>query len=161
MICRKRPGSARSAIKMCRDVCSVAGATRHEADSPHNRGFFAQQVAEGRETTERSRSSTISSAARCARRAARRAKRAWTPARSCWPPAGSSPRACLPETVRAVKQAVTVGHLLGQRLPRGGKAPFEVPVARRFDPALLFRAASPRGGTATHTSALAVLESSA
>jgi Fe-S oxidoreductase len=33
--------------KMCRDVCSVAGATRHEADSPHNRGFFAQQVLEG------------------------------------------------------------------------------------------------------------------
>jgi Fe-S oxidoreductase len=33
--------------KMCRDVCSVAGATRHEADSPHNRGFFAQGIAEG------------------------------------------------------------------------------------------------------------------
>jgi Fe-S oxidoreductase len=35
--------------KMCRDVCSVAGATRHEADSPHNRGFFARQITEGKE----------------------------------------------------------------------------------------------------------------
>jgi Fe-S oxidoreductase len=35
--------------KMCRDVCSVAGATRHEADSPHNRGFFAQQIVEDKE----------------------------------------------------------------------------------------------------------------
>ena len=36
--------------KMCRDVCSVAGATRHEADSPHNRGFFAELVLEGKES---------------------------------------------------------------------------------------------------------------
>jgi len=33
--------------KMCRDVCSVAAATRHEADSPHNRGFFAYQIMQG------------------------------------------------------------------------------------------------------------------
>ena len=31
-------------FKMCRDVCSVAAATRHEADSPHNRGFFAYRI---------------------------------------------------------------------------------------------------------------------
>lgn len=35
--------------KMCRDVCSVAGATRHEADSPHNRAFFAELIMEGKE----------------------------------------------------------------------------------------------------------------
>ena len=36
-------------FKMCRDVCPVAGATRREADSPHNRAFFAYQVMQGRE----------------------------------------------------------------------------------------------------------------
>lgn len=35
-------------FKMCRDVCSVAAATRHEADSPHNRGFFAYQIMQGK-----------------------------------------------------------------------------------------------------------------
>jgi Fe-S oxidoreductase len=35
-------------FKMCRDVCPVAGATRHEADSPHNRAFFAYDVMEER-----------------------------------------------------------------------------------------------------------------
>lgn len=44
-------------FKMCRDVCSVAAATRHEADSPHNRGFFAYRIMQGkadlnRETVE-------------------------------------------------------------------------------------------------------------
>ncbi len=34
--------------KMCRDVCSVAGATRHEADSPHNRAFIAYEVMHGK-----------------------------------------------------------------------------------------------------------------
>jgi Fe-S oxidoreductase len=34
--------------KMCRDMCSVAGATRHEADSPHNRAFFAHDVMNGK-----------------------------------------------------------------------------------------------------------------
>ncbi|MEA3224027.1 MAG: (Fe-S)-binding protein [Thermodesulfobacteriota bacterium] len=32
--------------KMCRDVCPIAGATRHEADSPTSRAFFAEQVME-------------------------------------------------------------------------------------------------------------------
>ena len=36
-------------FKMCRDACPVAGATRREADSPHNRAFFAYQVMQGRE----------------------------------------------------------------------------------------------------------------
>jgi Fe-S oxidoreductase len=36
-------------FKMCRDVCSVAGATRREADSPHNRAFFAELILEGKE----------------------------------------------------------------------------------------------------------------
>ena len=36
-------------FKMCRDVCPVAGATRREADSPHNRAFFAYQVMQGKE----------------------------------------------------------------------------------------------------------------
>jgi Fe-S oxidoreductase len=34
--------------KMCRDMCSVAGATRHEADSPHNRAFIAYEVMHGK-----------------------------------------------------------------------------------------------------------------
>ena len=34
--------------KMCRDVCSVAAPTRHEADSPHNRGFYAYQIMQGK-----------------------------------------------------------------------------------------------------------------
>ncbi len=36
-------------FKMCRDVCSVAAATRHEADSPHNRGFFAYRIMQGKD----------------------------------------------------------------------------------------------------------------
>ena len=36
-------------FKMCRDVCPVAGATRREADSPHNRAYFAYQIMQGRE----------------------------------------------------------------------------------------------------------------
>ena len=35
-------------FKMCRDACSVAAATRHEADSPHNRGFFAYRIMQGK-----------------------------------------------------------------------------------------------------------------
>lgn len=34
--------------KMCRDMCSVASATRHEADSPNNRAFFAHDIMTGR-----------------------------------------------------------------------------------------------------------------
>lgn len=39
--------------KMCRDLCSVAGATRHEADTPSHRAFFARRVLEGKETLTR------------------------------------------------------------------------------------------------------------
>jgi len=35
-------------FNMCRDVCSVAGATRREADAPRNRAFFAEQIMEGK-----------------------------------------------------------------------------------------------------------------
>lgn len=31
-------------FKMCRDYCSVAGATRKESDSPNNRAFFAEGI---------------------------------------------------------------------------------------------------------------------
>lgn len=34
--------------KMCRDMCSVAGATRHEADAPNNRAYFAHDVMNGK-----------------------------------------------------------------------------------------------------------------
>jgi Fe-S oxidoreductase len=36
--------------KMCRDFCSVAGATRHEADSPNHRAFFVEEIMHGKDT---------------------------------------------------------------------------------------------------------------
>jgi Fe-S oxidoreductase len=115
--------------KMCRDVCSVAGATRHEADSPHNRGFFAQGIAEGK---ERLNEEIVDYFFRCSMcKACREACETGMDTSEIMLAARRDlDEGLLPETVRAAQQAVISGtywgkdsaevaKLLSNRTPRG------------------------------------------
>jgi Fe-S oxidoreductase len=100
-------------FKMCRDFCSVAGATRHEADSPHNRGFFAQQVAEERETLT---GEIVDYFFRCSMcKTCREACETGMDTSEIMLAARRDlPDDLLPETVRAAKRAVTSGTYWGK-----------------------------------------------
>jgi Fe-S oxidoreductase len=121
-------------FKMCRDVCSVAGATRHEADSPHNRGFFARQIAEGRETMN---DEIVDYFFRCSMcKTCREACETGMDTSEIMLVARVGlPDGLLPEKVRAAKQAVISGTYWGKDSPKvkkllsdhpspGGSAPF-------------------------------------
>lgn len=143
--------------KMCRDVCSVAAATRHEADSPHNRGFFAQTIAEG---SQRLTEEIVDYFFRCSMcKTCREACETGMDTSEIMLAARRDlDDGLLPETVRAAKQAVVSGTYWGQDSPEvkkllsGRTAP--------TDPALLFyfgrRLRSTNGGYLK--SALAVMD---
>jgi Fe-S oxidoreductase len=102
--------------KMCRDVCSVAGATRHEADSPHNRGFFAQQVIEGKEELSAEIADYFFRCSMC--KACREACETGMDTSEVMLAARKDlAEGLLPEKVRAVKQAVILGTYWGGDSP--------------------------------------------
>jgi len=102
--------------KMCRDVCSVAGASRHEADSPHNRGFFAYTIAEGK---ERLTGEVVDYFYRCSMcKACREACETGMDAGEIMLAARRDlDEGLLPEAVRAAKQAVVSGTYWGADSP--------------------------------------------
>ncbi len=113
--------------KMCRDVCSVAAATRHEADSPHNRGFFAQQIIEGKEepTAEIARYFFRCSMCKACREAC---ETGMDTSEVMLAARRELSEDLLPEEVRAVKQAVISGTFWGGDSPEvkkllSGRAP--------------------------------------
>ena len=129
--------------KMCRDVCSVAGATRHEADSPHNRGFFAQGIAEGKERLNKEIVDYFFRCSMC--KACREACETGMDTSEIMLAARRDlDEGLLPETVRAVQQAVISGTYWGKDSAEVAKASFEPRAARRFARALLFRTAASR-----------------
>jgi Fe-S oxidoreductase len=143
-------------FKMCRDVCSVAGATRHEADSPHNRGFFAQQVAEGRETMD---GQVVDYFFRCSMcKTCREACETGMDTSEIMLAARTGlPDTLLPEKVRAAKQAVTSGAYWGSDSPEAAKLLSKYPPTGGSDPVLYFGQRLRAGNGQAIGSALAVL----
>ena len=100
-------------FKMCRDVCPVAGATRRESDSPHNRAYFAFEVMEGRKelTTD-----LVDYFYRCTLcRACREACETGLDVGQVMMGARSDiPDELLPERIREIKGAISKGRLPGR-----------------------------------------------
>ena len=138
--------------KMCRDVCSVAGATRHEADSPHNRGFFAQGIAEGKERLNKEIVDYFFRCSMC--KVCREACETGMDTSGIMLAARRDiDEGLLPETVRAVQRAVTAGTYWGKDSAGVVKLVSDLTPRGDLSPALLFWAAASRRRWRLHTGA--------
>jgi heterodisulfide reductase subunit D len=98
---------------MCRDFCSIAGATRHEADSPNHKAFFIKQITDGKDTLNTEFVDYFFRCAMC--KACREAcESSIDPSEIILSARNDLGDELYPETLKALKEKIVTGSIYGQ-----------------------------------------------